>query len=404
MLESPTPRQILAHPLTLPCGAVLKNRLAKSAMSDSLADGTGDPTATQITLYQRWAQGGIALSIIGEMQGDPRFPEKPGNLVLGKHSNRQGLEALVSQASINGSHLWSQLGHAGALSHPPISHPQGPSVLNVSGIKCAAMSVNEVSALPEMYAQTATLAMAAGFSGVQIHAAHGFLLSQFLSPLFNHRKDDYGGSIKSRCRVVIKVINKVRDAVGKAFPIGVKINATDMLEGGLTQEESLEIIAMLNDTSVDLIEISAGTYFPGAKATAEGASGGPYFLSFAKRARLQTDKPLMLTGGFKTRQQAVDALASGATDIVGLARAMVLAPRLPDTWLEKSAAGPVFPKFPAAPAGGITAWYTMRLSALGENKENAFSMTPQTALSAYEKRDAQRCVRWRKKFPTVLPE
>ena len=274
------------------------------------------PTATQITLYQRWAQGGIALSIIGEVQGDPRFPEKPGNLVLGKHSNRQGLEALVSQASINGSHLWSQLGHAGALSYPPISHPKGPSVLNVGGIKCAAMSVNEVSALPEMYAQTATLAMAAGFSGVQIHAAHGFLLSQFLSPLFNHRKDDYGGSIKSRCRVVIKVINKVRDAVGKVFPIGVKINATDMLEGGLTQEESLEIIAMLNDTSVDLIEISAGTYFPGAKATAESAGGGPYFLSFAKRARLQTDKPLMLTGGFKTRQQAVDALASGAIDIV----------------------------------------------------------------------------------------
>ena len=146
--------------------------------------------------------------------------------------------------------------------------------------------------------------------------------------------------------MVIKVINKVRDAVGKVFPIGVKINATDMLEGGLTQEESLEIIAMLNDTSVDLIEISAGTYFPGAKATAESAGGGPYFLSFAKRARLQTDKPLMLTGGFKTRQQAVDALASGAIDIVGLARAMVLAPRLPDTWLENPAPTRCFLNFP----------------------------------------------------------
>ncbi len=367
-------------------------------MSDSLADGRGDPTAAQMRLYERWAQGGIALSIIGEVQGDPRFPEKPGNLVLGESSNQQTLQSLAGGASIDGSHLWPQLGHAGALSHPPISRAKGPSALDVGEVQCEGMSTDEVRELPHLFARTAECAMAAGFSGVQIHAAHGFLLSQFLSPLFNRRTDGYGGSIEARCRVVIDVVDRVRSVVGPAFPIGIKINATDKLQGGLTQDDALEVVRLLDGTSVDLIDISAGTYFPGAKAASDGSGKGPYFIDFARRARARTNTPLMLTGGFKTREQAADAVASGTIDVVGLARAMVLDPRLPETWLTGGGRDPDFPRFESAPPGGITAWYTMRLTALAEDREDVFTLDLASAVRAYEDRDALRCEMWRQKF------
>ncbi|MGP9765989.1 oxidoreductase [Halomonas sp. AOP13-D3-9] len=358
----------LQSTLALPCGAILKNRLAKSAMSDSLADGEGNPTEAQIRLYERWAEGGVAVSFVGEVQGDPRFPEKPGNLVLGSHSDQPMLLSLTSKAVIKGTHLWAQLGHAGALAHLPISQPKGPSALNLDGLQCAAMSPDEVQALPAMYARTALHAKTVGFSGVHIHAGHGFLLSQFLSPLFNHRNDGYGGSVEARCRIVLDVIREVRRAVGPLFPVGIRINSTDQLEGGLTDTEALEVVRLLDQTSIDLIDISRGTYFPGAKASSGGASSGPYFVDFARRAKGVTNIPLMLTGGFKRRDQAVEAIASGAVDLVGVARAMALNPRLADTWLSEEGGDSKFPRFESGPPGGITAWYTMRLTALGEDR------------------------------------
>lgn len=398
-MEKPqAPEQILSQPLELPCGVVLKNRLGKSAMSDSLGNGCGDPTPQQQRLYEKWAQGGIALSIIGEVQVDPRFPEKPGNLVLGEHSNPQAFAELATRGSLHNTHLWPQLGHAGALSHPPISLPMGPSALHIGEFQCSEISPDEISLLPQRYAEAARRAQSAGFGGVQIHAAHGFLLSQFLSPLFNLRTDGYGGSTQARCRILLEVIAKVRSAVGAQFPIGIKINATDMLEDGLTQDQALEIFGLLHHSTVDLIDISAGTYFPGAKANSDGGGSGPYFLEFAKRARSATDIPLMLTGGFKTKQHALDAISSGDIDMVGLARAMVLNPGLTDNWLGHDASDPVFPRFDSTPAGGITAWYTLRLTALGQDLEDCFAMDLPTAIQTYAERDAQRCLNWRKTF------
>ena len=139
MVKFSTPTQVLRRPLVLPCGAVLKHRLAKAAMSDSLADGRGDPTTAQLRLYERWAQGGIALSIIGEVHGDPCFPERPGNLVLGESSNQQAFQSLAGRATIDDAHLWLQLGHAGALSHAPISQPKGPSALDIGNVQCRGM-------------------------------------------------------------------------------------------------------------------------------------------------------------------------------------------------------------------------------------------------------------------------
>jgi 2,4-dienoyl-CoA reductase-like NADH-dependent reductase (Old Yellow Enzyme family) len=398
MIENSDSTQVLRSSLELPCGVILKNRLAKSAMSDSLANGEGDPTTAQIRLYERWAEGGTALSIIGEVQGDSRFPEKPGNLVLGSNTNQQALQSLTRRAVIEDAHLWPQLGHAGALSHLPISKPKGPSALNIGSFQCDGMSIDEVQELPDLFARTAVYAKTAGFSGVQLHAAHGFLLSQFLSPLFNRRRDGYGGSIEARCRIVIEVVDEVRRAVGPTFPIGIKINSTDKLEDGLTQDDALEVVRLLGKTSIDLIDISGGTYFPGAKASSEGSSRGPYFLDFARLAKEVTNVPLMSTGGFKRRKQAVDAVDNGAVDIVGIARGMVLDPRLAETWLTEEGGDPEFPKFDSAPPGGITAWYTMRLTALGEDRENAFTLDLPSAIRIYEERDALRCIKWRKKF------
>ena len=398
MVEHSNDAHVLRDALELPCGATLKNRLAKSAMSDSLADGKGSPTEAQIRLYEKWADGGAAISIIGEVQVDPRFPEKPGNLVLAAQAKPEMVGSLVSRAIKNGAHLWPQLGHAGALSHLPISQPKGPSALDIEGLQSAGMSIDEIQALPETYARTALHAKNAGFSGVQIHAGHGFLLSQFLSPLFNRRNDGYGGSIEARCRVVLEVISAVRRAVGPLFPVGIRINSTDKLEGGLTEEDAEEVIRMLDQTSIDLIDISGGTYFPGAKASSDSASGEPYFLSFAARAKKLTDVPLMLTGGFKRRQQAVDAVASGAVDMVGLGRAMALNPRLAETWLSEAGGDPEFPRFNSNPPGGITAWFTMRLTALGEDQEDSFKLDLPSAIRIYEERDQQRCVKWREQF------
>lgn len=367
-------------------------------MSDSLANGEGDPSEAQIRLYERWAEGGAAVSFIGEEQGDPRFPENTGNLVLTENTNKEMLQSLVHRSKIEGAHLWPHIGQAGALSHLPISQPKGPSALDIEGLQCAAMSHNEMQDVPHMYARTALHAKAAGFSGVQIHAGHGFLLSQFLSPLFNHRTDGYGGSIETRCRIVLEVISEVRRSVGPSFPIGIKINSTDQLEGGLTEADALEVVRLLDRTSIDLIDLSGGTYFPGAKASSDNASIGPYFLDFALQAKAITTVPLMLTGGFKRLDQALDAVASGAVDIVGLARTMALNPQIAKDWLTEEGGEPEFPIFDSNPPGGITAWFTMRLQALGEDKEDAFKLDLPTAIARYKDRDLQRCIKWRAKF------
>ncbi|CAK2460036.1 2,4-dienoyl-CoA reductase-like NADH-dependent reductase (Old Yellow Enzyme family) [Vibrio crassostreae] len=393
------PTNLLNRSLELPCGAVIKKRLMKSAMSDSLADGEGNPTHTQSRLYERWAEGGIGLSIVGEVQVDSRFPEKPGNLVLTEHSNLKDLQMLTSRASINNAHIWPQLGHAGGLAYKPLSDPKGPSPIKIGEFECAGMSEQEISLLPDIYAKAAKIAKKAGFTGVQIHAGHGFLLSQFLSPLFNHRQDQYGGSIESRSKIIMEIIEKVRCAVGPTFPIGIKMNSSDQLEGGLTQDDALEVIGILNQTSIDLIEISGGSYFPGAKSSSDSASSGPYFVDFAVKARKLTSIPLVVTGGFKTYDQVISALSLNAVDSIGLGRALILNPELPNEWIDGSSVVPRFPKFKLPPVGGVTAWYTMLLTAIGSENEKEFNLELLPAIQAYESRDKARVSKWLAKYP-----
>ena len=256
----------------------------------------------------------------------------------------------------------------------------------------------EIEEIIEKFGNAALLSKEAGFTGVQMHAAHGYLISQFLSPLFNRRKDSYGGSIQARSRIIVEIIERVRYAVGSAFPIGIKINSSDQLEGGLTQEDAFEVIRILDKTSLDLIEISGGSYFPGATPSSDSSSSGPYFIDFAKKAKRLTHIPLVVTGGFKTREQALDILFSGAVDSVGLGRALILNPNLPQDWLNEKGIAPDFPTFRAPPFGGVTAWYTMLLTALANDNESDFSLDLLSAIHSYEKRDKHRIVKWLAKF------
>ena len=173
-----------------------------------------------------------------------------------------------------------------------------------------------------------------------------------------------------------------------------------MLAGGLTEDDALDAVRMLDRTSVDLIDISGGTYFPGAEVASDSArSSGPYFLDFARRAKAVTSIPVVATGGFQTRDQAVNAVEEGFVDAVSLARAMALDPMLANTWLSNDGGDPEFPVFDAPPRGGVTAWYSMRLTALGEDNESRFGMSPAAALKAYEARDERRAETWRRRFP-----
>ncbi|MEL7280736.1 MAG: NADH:flavin oxidoreductase/NADH oxidase family protein [Pseudomonadota bacterium] len=388
----------LAEPLELPCGAVLKNRVAKSAMSDSMGDGRGHPTDAQIRLYRRWSEGGLALSIIGEVQGSAHYPEKPGNLVLNTGADPAAFRALAQAGQTKGAQLWAQLGHAGAMADAPISHAKGPSALDLPGLTCGALSLSEIKGLPDAFAQTARMAQDLGFGGVEIHAAHGFLLSQFLSPLFNQRGDAYGGDLKNRARLTFEVVEAVRGAVDPSFPVGIKLNTTDHLQGGFEEQEALEVIADLDRTGIDLIDLSGGTYFPGAPSSSDRAGSGPYFVEFANAARKRTQKPLMVTGGFKTYEQAEAAVANGSAHVVGLGRALILDPDLPDAWTAGHAKSPQFPRFADPPEGGVTAWFTMQMSRLAQDETALRADDMDEAITAYAARDDARRGVWKAHF------
>jgi hypothetical protein len=197
---------------------------------------------------------------------------------------------------------------------------------------------------------------------------------------------------------LLETIEAIRAAVGPSFAIAVKLNSSDQLKGGLDEEDALRVVAALDTTSIDLIDISGGTYFPGAKSASYRAGRGPYFIEFARRARKVTTKPLMPTGGFKTRAQAKEAVMSGAVDIVGLARALVLEPSLPNLWMAGQTPAPVFPRFSDAPEGGITAWYTMRLTEIGADEEATDVGDLMQAIDAYDARDAARTEIWLRRF------
>ena len=331
----------LDQPLTLPCGAVLKNRLAKAAMTEGLACGENRATAEHVRLYERWARGGYGLLLTGNVVVDRRFLERPGNVVIDDKGGQPELAALAEAGAQNDTHIWMQINHpgrqAGTGTETFVSASEN-TLIGQEGV-CRAMEPDEVDDLIKRFVACAQVAQDTGFTGVQIHAAHGYLLSQFLSPLTNRRDDVWGGTLENRARPLLEILRGTRRAVGPRFPISVKLNSADFQNGGFQEEESLQVIRWLQDEGLDLLEISGGNYesmrMSGRDESMallppeEGSSTRrreAYFLDFAARIRPQIQVPLMVTGGFRTRTRMEEALNSGETDVIGLARPLCYDP------------------------------------------------------------------------------
>jgi 2,4-dienoyl-CoA reductase-like NADH-dependent reductase (Old Yellow Enzyme family) len=347
MTAALSPAEILGQPFTLPNGTVIKNRLAKSAMSEALGTTDNRVTYGLARLYQRWAEGGVGLLITGNVMVDRRALGEPNNVVIEDERDLDQLKAWARAGTQHNTQLWMQINHPGKQS------PKGLNKQNVSpsaigfGAELSAffatpreLSHDEIIDIIKRFGRTSAIAKKAGFSGVQIHGAHGYLVSQFLSGHHNQRTDQWGGSPENRRRFVLEVYKEIRAQVGPDFPVGIKLNSADFQKGGFTEDESLAVIQALSAAGIDLIEISGGTYEAPVMA---GVNNGPvkestrkreaYFMEFAEKARAATKTPLIVTGGFRSAQGMAEAITSGSVDFVGIARSLAIEPDAPNRLL-----------------------------------------------------------------------
>jgi 2,4-dienoyl-CoA reductase-like NADH-dependent reductase (Old Yellow Enzyme family) len=335
----------VADPLTLPCGLVLKNRLLKSAMSEVLGTTDNRVTPRLATVYGRWARGGIGTLVTGNVMVDRRALGEPNNVALEDDRDADALTAWAQAGTEAGTQLFMQLNHPGRQSprglNPqnvaPSAVPWGPEMETFFSAP-RALTEPEIDDICTRFATAARLAKEAGFTGVQVHGAHGYLVSQFLSPLTNKREDAWGGSLENRWRFGAEVYRRIRAAVGPTFAVSIKLNSADFQRGGFTEDEGIEVVKHFGSLGFDLIEISGGTYESpamsrGGEVKESTKKREAFFLEFAEKARAVTRVPLALTGGFRTRAGIDQALATGAIDVAGLARAVVLDPEFPSKLL-----------------------------------------------------------------------
>lgn len=375
---------LLGQPLTLRNGNVLPNRFAKSAMSETM--GTLDNRVTQdlATLYDTWAEGGTGLLITGNVMIDRRHTGEPQNVVLEDERDLPALQTWAAAGQRRGNAIWMQLNHPGKqspkmLNRDPVSPSAIPFRKELQSMFATprALTGPEIDDIIKRFGRSAAIAEKAGFDGVQIHGAHGYLISQFLSPHHNQRTDDWGGTAEKRMRFVVEVYKAIRAATSDTFNVGIKLNSADFQRGGFTEEESLAVIETLADLGIDLIEISGGNYENPAMAKGTKASTRAreaYFLEFAEKVRERADVPLMVTGGFRTRDGMAAAIKSGATDLVGLARPLAVEPDFPRLILAgadfTSAVRPIKTGIKAIDNMGLmeVSWYTRQLERMGRGK------------------------------------
>jgi 2,4-dienoyl-CoA reductase-like NADH-dependent reductase (Old Yellow Enzyme family) len=380
---------LLNQSLALPNGAVLRNRLAKAAMSETLGTYDNRPTPALAQLYQRWAASGLGLIITGNVMIDRRAIGEPGNVVIEDESDLPILREWAQAATSQGVAIWAQLNHPGKQSTKGLNAVNiAPSAVPFRADMAAFFETPreatsaEIQDIIERFGRSAAVCKKAGFSGVQIHGAHGYLLSQFLSPHHNRRDDEWGGSPEKRRRFVLAVYAEVRRQVGPDFAVAIKLNSADFQRGGFTEEESLETIRALVEAGIDLIEISGGTYEAPAMS---GANHDPqkastvareaYFLDFAKKVRTAVQVPLMVTGGFRTAAGMEDALRSGSLDIVGLARLLAIDPDAPASLLKGQDSNqrvrPITTGIKAVDRLGIMEilWYTRQLKRIAKGAD-----------------------------------
>ena len=333
----------LFEPLRLPNGVHIPNRIAKAAMEENLADRDHAPGDALLRLYRSWAQGGAGLIITGNVMVDRHALTGPGGVVLENDRHLQRFAAWADACRSHGAQAWMQINHPGRQVLAALGQPaRGPSAVavDIPGLSKAfapprALEEGEIEALIERYAHTAALAERAGFTGVEIHAAHGYLISQFLSPLTNRRDDAWGGSLDNRARFLLRTVDAVRQRVAPGFCVAVKLNSADFQRGGFDTEDAVRVVQMLNERAVDLVELSGGSYeSPAMQGQARDGSRlarEAYFLEFAERVAGVARMPLMVTGGVR-RKAVAQRVISGPVAMVGLATALAVEPALPRLW------------------------------------------------------------------------
>lgn len=331
----------LGTPFTLPCGHVLPNRFMKGAMTEQMSDAENAPTETLVRLYERWGRGGCGALLTGNVMVDRRALEGPRNVAVEDERDLPMLRRWAEAAQANGSQLWMQISHPGRQTPRGVSREVvAPSAVPLSGsytflfTKPRALTEAEIHAIIARFAETARVAKLAGFAGVQIHSAHGYLNSQFLSPRTNLRTDQWGGPLDNRMRFLLAIVERTRAAVGPGYPIAVKLNSADFQRGGFTEEESMAVVCALEAAGIDLLEISGGTY---ERPVMMGTEGTPelrestkrreaFFLEYAQKVRQRSPVPLMLTGGLRAPATMEEILQGGAVDVIGIARPLALDP------------------------------------------------------------------------------
>lgn len=344
-----TSKPTLFTPLTLPNGETIPNRICKAAMEENLCDPNQIPGPPLCNLYSQWAQGGAGLIITGNVMVSPDAVTGPGSVILEQGTPLEPFAKWAQAGRFNGAQFWMQISHPGRQVYANLKEQAvGPSDIAVDigsmskmFAKPRALSHDEILQMIERFANTAELAEQAGFTGVQIHAAHGYLISQFLSPLTNNRTDQWGGSLANRASFLFETIKAIRARVSDRFCVAVKINSADFQKGGFSLEDAKWVVSELKSLAVDLVELSGGSYeSPAMEGHAADDSSTAkreaYFVDFAREIATVTDIPIMVTGGISRLSVAEDALSNNAggfgVSVLGIARAFAYAPDLPNQW------------------------------------------------------------------------
>ncbi len=396
----------LSAPLTLASGLVLGNRIAKASTSESLAE-RGNPNARLETLYRAWSEGGAGLILTGNAMVTRRYRERMGNVVLDAETDRAALARYAAACKTAGNAALVQISHPGRqcmrhVANDPVA-PSAGAAVNILGAFAAprALREEEIESILESFATGAAMCVEAGFDGVQVHAAHGYLVSQFLSPRVNHRTDRWGGSLENRARFLLEAVKRVRAKIGARKTVAVKLNSSDFQKGGFTPEESMDVVAMLDEAKIDLLELSGGSYesvaLLGLDEKGSTVAREAYFLEYARSARARTKVPVMLTGGMRTRAVMEQAIDSGAVDVVGIARPICFTPDLPKKLLAGGEGAEKLDRPRASvdvlEAAAETGFYVAQIARIADGRPPTREMSTNAAALSYVSSDFSRGVK-----------
>jgi 2,4-dienoyl-CoA reductase-like NADH-dependent reductase (Old Yellow Enzyme family) len=320
-------------------GMKLANRFVRSATWEGMAADDGACTPKLIDLMAALAKGGLGLVISSHAYVCPEGQAGPWQIGVYNDALAPGLEAMAKAVHDNGGKIVIQLAHAGYFANTKLTGqmPMAPS--NVAGFSKSPrkeMTVEDIRDVVKAYGAAAKRVQNAGFDGVQIHAAHGYLLSQFLSPAFNRRNDAYGGDIRNRARALVEVLQQIRQAVGREYPVLVKMNCRDFIENGLEAEDSLEVGAMLEAEGIDAIELSGGVLVGGklspSRMGIKSEEKEAYFQDDARAFKEKLGVPLILVGGNRSFQVAERLIKEGCADYISMSRPFIREPGLVNRW------------------------------------------------------------------------